>query len=138
MSDGSNLDRLKAAYKAWIESKGAGSEPWLALFDDDFRLCSMDEATPGLSFAKDRHSKQEAVNYLTSLLADWTMVHWTPETFVCEGDNIAMFGRCAWTNKATGKTAEIRVAHLWEFRGSRIVGLTDVFDSGRAAAAAVG
>jgi len=138
MSDNPDLDRLKSAYRTWHESKGSEADAWLSVFDDEVCMCSMDEAAAGLSFAKDRRSKQEAVGYFSALLADWDMVHWTPETFVCDGDRIAMFGRCAWINKATGRQADIRIGHLWEFRNGRIVGLTEVFDSARAAAAAVG
>jgi hypothetical protein len=55
---------------------------------------------------------------------------------VNEGDRIAMFGHCAWTNIATGKDMEVRVAHLWEFRDGQVVDYTEIFDSARATAAA--
>lgn len=47
-----------------------------------------------------------------------------------------MFGHCAWTNIATGKDMEVRVAHLWEFRDGQVVDYTEIFDSARATAAA--
>ena len=135
MSGNPNLDQLKSAFATWNESNGAVS-PWLDLFDDEVCICSMDETSAGLSFAEDRRSKEQAVGYFDSLLRDWQMVHWTPETYICDGDKIAMFGRCPWTYKATGKTAEVRAAHLWQFRGDKVIQFTEVFDSGRAAAAA--
>lgn len=136
MPDNPNLERLKAAYAAWHDSKGRSPEIWLTLFADEVCICSMDDTSRGLDFAGERFSKQDAVGYFTALLQNWTMVHWTPESFVCDGDTIAMFGRTAWTNKATGKLADVRVAHLWRFQDGRIVNLTEVFDSARAVLAA--
>lgn len=136
MTDNTNLAPLKAAYHRWHNSKGADSNCWLDLMSDSVQIRSTAAPVAALAFATDRNSKTEAVNYLTSLLKDWSMVHWTPETFVSEGDKIAVFSRCAWTNKATGKVAEVRTSHLWEFQNGKIVSLTEVFDTAKAIAAA--
>lgn len=131
-----NLARLKAAYRRWHDSRGADTGAWLDLASDDMRLFSTSAATPQLAFAGHRNSKAEVVDYLTAILKDWAMVHYSPETFVSEGDRIVMFGRCAWAHKATGKIAEVHIAHLWRFSGTEVVELTEVFDTARAAAAA--
>ena len=136
MPETDNLERLKSTYKAWNDSKGMDSLAWLDLMDDSFRLASVGEQVKALSFAKPRKSKQDAVDYLMSLTRDWRMVHWTPQTYVSQGDHIAMFGTCAWANKATGKIAEVTTAHLWRFKGSKAVEMQEVFDSARAVAAA--
>ena len=47
-----------------------------------------------------------------------------------------MFGKCAYRNKKTGKTAECRIANLWKFENGKAVALTDVWDTALAAAAA--
>ncbi|HUT51419.1 MAG TPA: nuclear transport factor 2 family protein [Alphaproteobacteria bacterium] len=135
MTDDTNLSRLQNAYHVWHDTKGASASTWLDLMSDEVGIFSMGEEAAGLSFAKDRQNKHEVVEYLTGLLADWTMVHWTPEIYVREGDRIAMFGHTAWTNKATGKTAETRIAHLWQFDDGKIVEFTEVFDSARVVAA---
>ncbi len=132
-----NLENLKAAYSAWDETKGGSAEQWLELFSDSIRIRSISEDTPGLSFARDRHSKAEAVEYLTSILAEWSMVHWTVDQLLEDGDQVAMFGHCAWTNKKTGKTAEVLAAALWKFEDGRIVEFTEIFDTARAAVAAM-
>ena len=134
--DESNLERLKAAYKIWDASKGGDTSAWLSLVGDGMRLMSTGGGNAELAFAGHRQSKQEVVAYLTAILQDWTMVHWTPESFVANGDKIAVFGRCAWTAKATGRTAEVHIAHLWRFEHGRAVELTEIFDTARAAAAA--
>ena len=62
--------------------------------------------------------------------------HWSPEVYICEGDHIAMFGRCGWKNKATGKVADVRTAHLWKFKAGKVIEFTELFDSARVIAAA--
>jgi ketosteroid isomerase-like protein len=64
------------------------------------------------------------------------MVHWTPETFVGDGDQIAMFGRCGWRHQTTNKVADIAIAHLWTFKEGKAVEVKEIFDSARVVAAA--
>ena len=135
MTDKSNLDRLKAAYQAWHDTKG-DPNVWLDLMDDDFHLESMGGDANAISFAEARNSKQEAVAYFADLTKGWKMISWSPHTFVDDGEAISMFGQCAWMHRTTGKIAEVRIAHLWKFRNGKAVGLTEVFDSFRAVAAA--
>jgi hypothetical protein len=55
----------------------------------------------------------------------------------CERDNIAMFGKFSYTNKATGKDLECLIADLWRFNSAgKALHLTEVFDTAAAAAAA--
>ena len=103
---------------------------------ESFRIASMDESAPGLGFAQDSSSKPQSLAYLTGIFDDWEMVHYTPKTFVEEGNKIAMFGKCAYRHKKTRKTVECWIANLWEFRNGKLVSLIDVFDSAKAAAAA--
>lgn len=132
----SNVDRLKAAYQVWNDKKGLDTSAWLALISDRMRISSMGSEHKALAFAGERSSREEAVAYMATITKDWSMVHFSPETFVSEGDRVAMFGTCAWASKATGKVADVRVAHLWQFEGSEAVSLTEIFDSARAVAAA--
>ena len=131
-----NIERLRAAYQVWHDSKGARSDAWLDLLSDQVRFRSMGGASPLLAFAEERRGKADAVVYFTGLTKDWTMVHWTPETFVNEGDRIAVFGTCAWTHKTTGKLAEVAISHLWIFENGKVVAVTEIFDSARAVNAA--
>lgn len=132
----SNLERLKAAYQLWDRNKG-DSSGFAAMMADDFRLASVDESSPGLAFARDRSSKEDALAYMGAILKDWEMIHYTPADFVSEGDLIAVFGTCAYRNRRTGKAAEVRIACLWRFEGDRLIEMNEVFDSAAAAQAAV-
>ena len=132
-----NLKNLKAVYRAWGKSRAtANIGPMESLMANSFRIASMDENSPGLGFAVDRSSKSQSLAYLTGIFNDWEMVHYTPKTFVEQGNKIAMFGKCAYKNKATKKTVECWIANLWEFRNGKIVSMVDIFDSAKAAAAA--
>ena len=137
MSSNANLELLKSAYAIWHASKGQRIDGWQDLIADDFNLVSIgDPNAAALAFAVPRRSRADVVAYFTSLVGAWSMVHFTPVTFTCEDDRIVMFGRCAWTNKQTGKTAEVLTAHQWKFAGGKAVELIEIFDSARAMAAA--
>lgn len=132
----SNAEALKAAYQVWNDKKGLDTSGWLALISDNMRIASMGAENKALAFAANRSNREEAVAYLAAITKDWTMVHWTPQTYVSEGNRCAMFGTCAWASKATGKVAEVAIAHLWEFDDGKAVSLTEIFDSARVVAAA--
>ncbi|GEM_PF-3088803 len=139
MASDTDVERLRDTYKIWNDTKGEGDRPrnaWLELFDEQIRIVSMGDVARGLSFAKPRRSRLEAVEYLLELLKEWKMEHWDPETFVHQGDHIAMFGRCTWTHRDTNKTMECRIAHLWTFKDGKATEVIEVFDSALAAAAA--
>lgn len=136
MSTKSDLDRLKAAYKAWHDTKGGSTAAWMDLFADSVAIRSTGAPVQAMAFAADRKSKQGAVEYFSKLLDTWSMLHWSPATFVAEGNRIAMFGTCGWTNKATGKSAEVRIAHLWHFENGKVTDIEEIFDTAAALAAA--
>jgi hypothetical protein len=59
---------------------------------------------PGLEFTAQCCTRAEVRAYFTGLLADWTMLHYTVDDYICDGDKVAVIGRTAWTNKKNGKT----------------------------------
>lgn len=138
MNTQDNLAALRRAYAAWDEHKGGepARELWRDLFADDVSLASVSEQTAGLEFAADRQSRTGALEYLTGIFQQWEMLHYTPETYVAEGARIAMFGRCAYRFRKTGRVCECRIACLWEFDDAgKAVSLVDIFDSALALAA---
>ncbi len=129
-------EQLRYAYKMWNETKGKSQELWLSLLSENVEFHGMGNGQPALSFAEDRKSRQEMVDYFSMLLNDWDMIDWNVDSVVQEKNLVAVFGRTSWTNKATGKLLETRVAHLWEFEGDQAVKVTEIFDSARAMLAA--
>jgi uncharacterized protein len=137
MSESENLKNLKAVYEQWGKSKDtANIGPLRDLMAEDFSIVSMDESTPGLSFAADCNSKAASIAYLSGIFEHWQMEYYRPDAYVEQGNKIAMFGWCKYKHKVTKNSVECRIANLWEFRDGKLVSLTDIFDSARAAAAA--
>lgn len=133
-----NLARLKNLYVSWDACKGDCLHLFEELLADRVSLGSMDQSQPGLAFAAERVGvpRAEALRYFAGIFDQWEMVFYHPDHFVAEGDRIAMFGVCAYRNRATQKVAECRIACLWRFEGDKAVEFIDVFDSARAVAAA--
>jgi ketosteroid isomerase-like protein len=134
MSD-DNLSKLKAAYRRWNDSKG-DREVWRDILADKISLRTAKPSAPALGFTRDSSSREEVLDYLAGVLREWEMIHYTPETFVSEGDLIAMFGHLAYRNKATGKVAEARTSSLWRFEEGKAVSMIEIYDSATALAAA--
>ena len=130
-----NLDKLKKAYAAWHEKKGDCLDVWRKLMAKNFKLASISEKTPGLAFAADRNSREESLKYLAGIFDEWEMLYYKPDTFVSEDDHVAVFGKCAYRYKKTGKEAHVRIACLWRFKGDKLVEMTEIFDTALAARA---
>jgi ketosteroid isomerase-like protein len=137
MVDKATLQKLREVYAAWNERQAGALDLFRELMDEKFVLTSMNESTPGLAFAVDRDSREDALAYLGGIFDEWEMVHYTPDTFVNEGDNVAVFGTCCYRYKKTGNEADCRIACLWRFRDGKAIEMTDIWDTAVAAAATV-
>jgi uncharacterized protein len=125
----SPADRLKQAYAAWSDSKGADAG-WLDLLADDAEMHSV--LTPELPddfAAAPRRGKAAAMEYVQTLGRDWEMLHFTPERFIDAGDDVVMVGRCAWRNRATGRIVDTPKVDVWHFEGGKAVSFLEMFDS---------
>jgi uncharacterized protein len=130
------LERLRAAYRAWHDTRGKSVDTWMALMADDVEIRSAGDGAPGMEFSAPRKGKAALQGYFSALAADWDMVHYTAEEFLADGDRVAVFGRCAFKNRRTGKTAETAVANLWWFRDGLAVEFFELYDTAKAFAAA--
>jgi uncharacterized protein len=130
------LEKLRAAYKAWHDTRGQSVETWMALMADDVEMRSVADGAPGMEFSKSRKGKDTLHGYFSALNADWEMIHYTPEHFLVDGDCVAVFGRCAFRNRKTGKLAETDVANRWLFRDGLAVEYYEIYDTAKAFAAA--
>lgn len=132
-----DIERLRATYEAWSDSKGQDINPWLDLVDDEFVLQSVAEKPDALKFAGSRTGPESLKVYFSGLAGAWSMESYTVDTLIGDGEEIAMFGHCSWTFDATGKTVWTPVAHLWRFRNGRAVSCLEIFDSAKVAEAAI-
>lgn len=125
----SNLQRLKAAYKSWNDTKGGSVDAWLDLCAPDVTFISSGGGRRGLEFSAPCTCLEDVARYLTQLNDDWEMIHFTYEDFVGEGDLICASGSTAWIHKGTGKTADVLKADVWTFRGGKAVRIIEHFDT---------
>lgn len=70
-------------------------------------------------------------NVMERLAADWD--GWTAhdDTYIVDGDNVAVLARYTATNKATGKAIDVRVAHHFVVRGGQIVRFEQFVDTAK-------
>ncbi len=64
------------------------------------------------------------------------MIFYTVEEFIVDGDKVIMFGRGAYRNQKTGKTAESPIVNRWRFRDGLAVEFFELYDTASAFAAA--
>lgn len=122
-------ERLKRAYAIWSESQGTDAAPILDLLADTIELRSV--LTPDLpdDFAAHRRSRAGALEYFQTLARDWEMIEFHAERFIDGGNDVAMVGRCAWRNRATGKIVDTPKVDVWRFEGGAAVTFLEMFDS---------
>ena len=121
--------RLRQAYDAWAESKGA-DHGWLDLLADDVEMRSvLAPELPDDFAAPPRRGKAAAMEYVQTLGRDWEMLDFTPERFIDAGDDVVMVGRCAWRNRATGRIVDTPKVDVWHFENGKAVSFLEMFDS---------
>jgi hypothetical protein len=111
-------------------------DAWLALMAEDVVVRSVAAGAPGMEFSAPRDGKAALAGYFAGLAADWEMVHHTAELFLADGDWVAVFGRCEFTHRRTGKTAATPIIHRVRFRDGLIVEFHEYYDTATAFAAA--
>ena len=132
----SNKELLKDAYRQWHETKGASVETWMDLLAPDASFRSIGEGLQGGEFAATQSDRESIRNYFDVLRRTWSMEFWEVHEMIAEGDQVAMLGRCSWTNKATQKTIETPVAAFWRFRDGKAIAYFETYDTHRMVQAA--
>ena len=131
-----NVEILKEAYRQWHETKGKSVDQFFSFFDENISFGSAPRGAAPLTFAKQYNNREALKAYFDQLLADWAMVHYTIDEYVAQGDAVVARGSTAWTNKATGRTAETPKVDFWRFRDGKAVEFYEYFDTACVAAAA--
>jgi ketosteroid isomerase-like protein len=131
-----NLERVRAAYKAWNDSKGASMQHWLELMSPNVRFRSLAGGAPGLEFTTDCASSGDVERYFGALAQDWTMEHYTVDELFASGDRVVMLGHMAWTHKRTGRKVESPEADFLRLDNGKVVEFFEFYDTAKAIAAA--
>ncbi|MDR3636997.1 MAG: nuclear transport factor 2 family protein [Isosphaeraceae bacterium] len=132
-----NVDKLRRAYQMWFETRGKSTAVWLEMLAPDVVLQSLASGDPAMKFSATRRGRIEAEQYFAELAEQWEMLEFHAEEFIAERDRVVMLGRCAWRFRATGKTVESPIAHIWRFHNGQAIEFFEFYDTARAFAAAV-
>ena len=124
------------AHQKWHATRGGSVDHWMGLLDEnvDFRSLAAG-ADPG-PFTATRSNRDQAGQYLAELVGGWTMLHYTINHYVAEGDRVVSIGSTAWTNKKTGKTVETPKVDVARFRDGKIIEFFEYYDTAKLYAAA--
>jgi ketosteroid isomerase-like protein len=130
-----HVEKLRAAYQTWHDTKGTCVAVWMELFADDMCIKSLPNGAEGLGFTAHRTGRAAIEGYFSDLARDWEMIHYTPEEFIAQGDRVVVLGRCAFRHRGTGRSAESPKVDVWRFQDGKAVEFRDFFDTALAQAA---
>jgi ketosteroid isomerase-like protein len=130
-----NAAILREAIRRWDASKG-DPEIWHDYMSDDVSLWSLGQGRKGVDFSAKRDGRDQLREYLSVLLSNFQMVHYTLDETVAEGNTVVGIGRTAWTAKGTGRTVETPVVIVAKFRGGQIRSWHEYWDTAAALYAA--
>ena len=137
MSTGTtDLERIRAAYQAWNDSKGQSMQHWLDLMSPSVRFRSLAGGAPGLEFTQDCRCSGDVERYFGALPQDWTMEHYTVDELFASGDRVVMLGHMSWTNKRTGRKVDTPKADFLRMQDGKVVEFFEFYDTAKAIAAA--
>lgn len=137
MSDAAaNKAVLEDLYRRWHDSKGGALEELIGLFDDNVKFGSLAEGAAPALFTARSIGKEEMRGYFAGLLGGWSMIHYTVDCLIADGDRVAVVGSTAWTNKATGKIVDTPKVDVWRFKDGRAIEFYEYYDTAKMFAAA--
>ncbi len=137
MSDAAaNKALLELVYRRWHESKGGAIDELMHVFADTVTFGSLADGAEAAPFTATAIGKHEVKGYFDGLLGAWSMIHFTVDVMIAEGDRVAVVCSTAWTNKATGKVCETPKVDVWRFENGRAISFFEYFDTARMFAAA--
>ncbi len=134
--ESTNVDLLKDAYARWNSSKGGSVDHWFTLVDPDIQFGSLARGAPPVAFLTTYDNREALRGYFNGLLADWTMIRYTIDEYVAQGDAVFARGSCAWTNKRTGRSVETPKVDFWRFRNGKAIEFYEYYDTASVLAAA--
>jgi ketosteroid isomerase-like protein len=129
------VQSLQRAYQTWHESRAGDPSVWLDLLSDDVVIRSLGETAPELEFASARNGRVHAMKYFADLTKHWEMNFIAAEQFIVDGEWVVVRGRCGWKCRATNKSVESPIVHIFRFLGGKIAEFHEFYDTAKAVAA---
>lgn len=103
------------AYQLYKEKNIKGL---LALNDDKVEWIGQE--SDYIPFAGSFHGKDQVTQFFSKLEQSQDVVKFEPQTFIAEGDKVAVTGIARWTVKATGQTYDSPWVHIFTIRNGKI------------------
>jgi len=103
-------------------------QPLMAIISDDF-VWDSNARRAQFRFGgvfKGRVGLQEALSLIAS---EFAMLKYDVREIVGEGDTLWALSDVILSEHKTGKRAAFRLANRWEFRGGKLISLTEFFDT---------
>lgn len=130
MSSEANVQLLKEAYRRWNDSKGGSVDYWFdSVIGPQIKFSSISQGVEPMEFTKEYNDRTKLRGYFDGLLADWSMRYCAMDEFVAQYDVVVARGKCAWTNKRTGKVAETPKLDFWRFKDGKVIEFYEYFDT---------
>ncbi|MCG7520548.1 nuclear transport factor 2 family protein [Ruegeria sp. Ofav3-42] len=136
MDTQSNVEKLRAAFAAWNDSKASDIGMWEKYTTQDLCIRSLGRGQYGLDFSCSRDGHAELKEYLEDLTGAFRMEHWTLKDTIAQDDRVVGIGVTAWTNKKTGRTVETPIVIICRFRDGLVCKYEEYYDTAAFAAAA--
>lgn len=125
----SHVPALKRAYKQWSSTKGKSVQRWMDMMADDIKWYSLAAGAKGMEFTQTCSCKKDVERYFEGLAAEWVMLHYTPELFVEQGNQVVVKSRCGYRSTRTGKKVQTAKADFFTFRRGKVVEFHEFYDT---------
>jgi ketosteroid isomerase-like protein len=111
-----NKQLVMQAYQFYKEKNIKGI---LSLNDDKVEWIGQE--SDYIPFAGSFHGKDQVAQFFSKLDQSQDALKFEPQTFIAEGDKVAVTGLSRWTVKATGQTYDSPWVHIFTIRNGKIV-----------------
>jgi uncharacterized protein len=128
-TDNANVAALKRAYGRWHETKGASVDDWMALLADNIKFNSIAAGAAHVAYMTSYDQRQALRSYFEGLAKNWTMIHFTVDEYIAQGDVVVARGSCAWQNKHTQKVCATPKIDYWRFHDGKAVEYFEYYDT---------
>lgn len=125
MSEQDNIRLIQKAYQCFKEGK----------IDDLIKLHAEDVEwiTPGppdvMRTAGTRRGQKEVAEFFATLAAEQDVELFEPQDFIAQGDKVVTLSKLRSRVKATGKTAETMLVHVFDIKDGKIQRFQEFFDT---------
>ena len=131
-----NVEILRGAYEAWIQSRGRSVEEWVKIASPDIALQSLADEHEEGRFGAVPVGHTGFRQYLTDLVNHWIMESYDVDRYIAEGDQVVAVARTAWRNRATNKRVACPLVDVWTFKDGLATSVLELFDTAAMVAAA--